>query len=389
MVNSPSRPCEPRPAELSAAGTEERASQTEISESIAALTHHPLLRAILDAVDVSVMVLNRQRQILVGNTTLLDACLRDELGLIQSLRPGEALSCVHAQEGPDGCGSAPECTVCGAALAIAASRHTSRRVERECLMTVQRGTVREAAEMYVCASQVEIDGETYTVVGLRDVSAEKRREALERVFLHDVSNTVGPLLLSATVLADRVGEPDRETADRVLRLAETLRRDIEGQRILLAAETGTLKVVRAAVKAQEVLQAAAAVLNGAAEARNRTVEILDPTVPITVVTDESLLVRILVNMLKNALEATPKGGTVRAWVEAQGTGCELRVWNAAALTPATALQLFKRSFTTKGDRGRGLGTFSIKLLGERYLGGTVGFTSTAAEGTTFFLRLPG
>ncbi|MFA7348153.1 MAG: ATP-binding protein, partial [Desulfurivibrionaceae bacterium] len=51
------------------------------------------------------------------------------------------------------------------------------------------------------------------------------------------------------------------------------------------------------------------------------------------------------------------------------------------------LQIFQRSFSTKGT-GRGLGTYSIKLLGERYLKGRVSFTSTPEKGTTFRFRCP-
>ena len=46
------------------------------------------------------------------------------------------------------------------------------------------------------------------------------------------------------------------------------------------------------------------------------------------------------------------------------------------------LQIFQRSFSSKGD-GRGLGTYSVKLLTERYLGGSVAFDSTLEQGTTF------
>lgn len=56
------------------------------------------------------------------------------------------------------------------------------------------------------------------------------------------------------------------------------------------------------------------------------------------------------------------------------------------------LQVFQRSFSTKGI-GRGLGTYSIRLLSERYLSGRVSFTSTPEAGTTFYawypLELPG
>jgi sensor histidine kinase regulating citrate/malate metabolism len=51
------------------------------------------------------------------------------------------------------------------------------------------------------------------------------------------------------------------------------------------------------------------------------------------------------------------------------------------------LQLFQRSFSTKGQN-RGLGTYSIKLLGEKYLNGEVGFASTQEKGTVFWLWLP-
>jgi len=52
------------------------------------------------------------------------------------------------------------------------------------------------------------------------------------------------------------------------------------------------------------------------------------------------------------------------------------------------LQIFQRSFSTKAQTGRGIGTYSIKLLGEQYLGGKVEFTSREPDGTAFVLTLP-
>jgi len=57
--------------------------------------------------------------------------------------------------------------------------------------------------------------------------------------------------------------------------------------------------------------------------------------------------------------------------------------------PAHVLnQLFKRSFSTKGETGRGLGTYSIKLFTERYLGGSIEVDSNSNTGTTFTVILP-
>jgi sensor histidine kinase regulating citrate/malate metabolism len=53
---------------------------------------------------------------------------------------------------------------------------------------------------------------------------------------------------------------------------------------------------------------------------------------------------------------------------------------------AVQLQIFKRSFSTKG-KGRGLGTYSIKLLTENYLDGNAGFESREDIGTIFRVSL--
>jgi signal transduction histidine kinase len=178
------------------------------------------------------------------------------------------------------------------------------------------------------------------------------------------------------------------TAQSIRFLAERLRHELEEQRALLQAENGTLEVTVAPVAPEAAIAIAARVVSDHPVARGRTLEVAAAASAKPIWTDESLLVRVLVNMMKNALEATAEGGQVRAWSLPTAEGCEFRVWNATAIPHRISLQIFKRSFTTKQGQGRGLGTFSVKLFGERYLGGSVGFASNESEGTTFFLRLP-
>jgi sensor histidine kinase regulating citrate/malate metabolism len=49
-------------------------------------------------------------------------------------------------------------------------------------------------------------------------------------------------------------------------------------------------------------------------------------------------------------------------------------------------QIFMRSFSTKGAT-RGLGTYSVKLLTEKYLKGKASFLSNTSEGTVFTIEL--
>ena len=51
------------------------------------------------------------------------------------------------------------------------------------------------------------------------------------------------------------------------------------------------------------------------------------------------------------------------------------------------MQLFQRAFSTKGA-DRGVGTYGMRLLSERYLGGAVGFRSDLENGTEFRVSLP-
>jgi sensor histidine kinase regulating citrate/malate metabolism len=62
------------------------------------------------------------------------------------------------------------------------------------------------------------------------------------------------------------------------------------------------------------------------------------------------------------------------------------VHNTKFITRDIEMQVFMRTFSTKGPQ-RGLGTYSMKILGEQSLGGTVDFTTSETEGTTFFIIL--
>ncbi len=105
-------------------------------------------------------------------------------------------------------------------------------------------------------------------------------------------------------------------------------------------------------------------------------------------TDPTILTRILINMVKNALEACVPDGRVTIGADGvHDNQVKFYVHNNAFIPRETQLQIFQRSYSTKG-KNRGLGTYSMKLLGEQYLKGTVSFETSEAGGTTFFILLP-
>ena len=101
-------------------------------------------------------------------------------------------------------------------------------------------------------------------------------------------------------------------------------------------------------------------------ARDKTL-FLDPaSESFTFNTDERLLMRILVNMTKNALEAVTRGQRVTMFCKLDDDGAIFSVHNPGIMSHSVQSQLFQRSFSTRGSN-RGLGTYSIKLFAEKYL----------------------
>jgi signal transduction histidine kinase len=180
-------------------------------------------------------------------------------------------------------------------------------------------------------------------------------------------------------------------ADRLDALSRQLEREIRDHRALALAEAGALVPQRSAMRVRDLVDEVTDLFAHHALARDRTIETSLSDPDLQVETDRALLARVLVNMLRNALEATDPQGVVRLACEvvpgAAGSGLRLSVHNEGIVPPEVQPRIFERSFSTKGP-GRGLGTYGMRLIGERVLGGQVSFSSAAGRGTTFSILLP-
>jgi sensor histidine kinase regulating citrate/malate metabolism len=121
-------------------------------------------------------------------------------------------------------------------------------------------------------------------------------------------------------------------------------------------------------------------------AKNKKIEIDKTSETVTIRSDKVIVSRILENMVKNALEATSDGGTVTVGCNVTKNRAKFFVHNESDIQRDVQLQIFNRSFSTKGT-DRGLGTYSMMLL-SNFLHGAVSFTTSKERGTTFFLDIP-
>jgi nitrogen-specific signal transduction histidine kinase len=366
-----------------------RLSLVEIKRQTSLLRDFPLLDPVLNALPLAVLILNEQRQIVHANQKF-DAFI--PLGQDTPLlgkRPGEALDCIHAGEMPAGCGTSLFCRTCGALSAVLGAQKGQDTI-RESRMTVIREGKPVAIDLRLWARPFNFGGQHFCLVSTVDISDEKRRLQLERIFFHDIANTAAVI----AGYADLMGTPVRYTTQELTQMAgymadagHQMVDEIAAQRQLLAAERGDLQVEPRLVDTTSVLTSIINLYRRHPLAEERYLRLDLNTESVTLWTDGALLGRVINNMVKNALEATDPGQTITLGCNQVDGGARFWVHNPGHISPQTQIQLFQRSFSTKG-KNRGLGTYGMKLLSEGYLHGTVSFTSSAAVGTTFSVTLP-
>jgi signal transduction histidine kinase len=360
------------------------ALDAEVSQAAAS----PVVDALLRSLGTAVLVVNERRQIVAANTTALELMGLAEPGPVLGLRPGEAVSCVHAAEEPGGCGCATACTSCGAVLAVLQALKRGAPAERDCALTVKAGQGTVDLDLRVRAVPLPVEGRPLVLVALTDIAAQQRRAALERAFFHDLGNVLTALVAAAEATDSPDARQVAEAAADVRLITDRLVREVQLQRALSRTSFEDYTPAPARLGAAALLEDLARFFRRQPCAAGRRLEVTPPAVA-QVAADPFLLARVLTNMLKNAFEATPAGGTVRlSACDAGGGAVRFEVHNPGAIPAAVAPRIFQRHFSTKGGQGRGEGTWSMKALGERLMGGRVAFTSGREEGTTFTLTLP-
>ena len=367
----------------------ERAGSEKLDVQRSSILLDDLVDALMQAMPGYAMLINEHRQIIALNSNVLRVSGASLVEELIGKRPGEALNCIHAGDVPGGCGTGRHCSVCGAVLAIVESQEAGQKSEAECHV-ILKGAEETVLDMRATATPILIRGERYTVFVLKDISSEKRRDVLEKVFFHDVINTAGGIHGLASMLVEHDGTANHletEYKQWLMALSGNLVNEIRNQRSLLAAEKGEFVPECSPVGIRSILADVHHMFSHHDKTPGRLLTLAEGP-DYVVNSDASVVGRVIGNMIINALEASQPGDTVTLSVRLDGSTVIVDVHNSGTIPQEIQLQLFKRSFSTKSSTGRGIGTYSMKLFGERYLKGRVTFSSTPESGTVFSFSLP-
>ncbi|PKK89148.1 MAG: hypothetical protein CVV64_15690 [Candidatus Wallbacteria bacterium HGW-Wallbacteria-1] len=368
----------------------QRKTPSEISQMVTMVSNSELLTEIMKLSSGLLAVLNEDRQILAVNESFLHEMGISDPSSALGLRPGEAMQCIYSSTMDAGCGTSKYCSTCGAAIAIVSSLVRNSPVERDCCITL--GSDKKKKDLYfsVRCAPVRIGEEKFLLLFLQDTTKLQQWAALERIFFHDLNNLISAIVGKSELIAfEETMAGKNSLATEIVDLSMRLSNEVNIQQSLLANGSGILNPSFRNISIKKLFRDLSDFFTAHPSAIGKRIFFPMNVDETLLKSDFSLIFRILTNMLLNALEASQTNDEVRIWAESKTPAdISFKVWNRAAIPAEIALRVFQRNFSTKSDSGRGLGTYSMKLFGEKILGGKVDFTSEPELGTTFIFTLP-
>ncbi len=203
--------------------------------------------------------------------------------------------------------------------------------------------------------------------------------------IHDFKSPFTGIQLSSEMLKEL--HPDEETAEwceliqlqvqRMLGMADEVLEFSRGNAILHKKNVNLSHILEQFEKLNRVY------FNSA------NVDLSIHTADIIIEADENKILRVLQNLVSNAVEAFDgKGGKVEIKLETDGKWVKIIISDNGPGIPESIREHLFDAFITFGKRGgTGLGTAIAKSIIDAH-GGNISFNSEFSEGTTFYLNLP-
>lgn len=237
-------------------------------------------------------------------------------------------------------------------------------------------------------------GDWAVLLMLTDLTDVQRVDQVRRDFVSNVSHELRTPLASIRALVETLEEgvdagDEPEFLGRIRQQVERLTTLVNELLDLSRIESGAITLQPEMVHLGELVAEAASLLRARAEPLGVT--IVDDGCEQMVEADRALLLRVVSNLLDNAIKFSPPGGAVRVSAADEGPLVALSVKDdGPGIDEQNLGRVFERFYkgdTSRAEPGVGLGLAIVKHL-VRAHGGTATVTSRPGAGATFTVRVP-
>jgi PAS domain S-box-containing protein len=266
-------------------------------------------------------------------------------------------------------------------------RHVPVEVTVSALHDVQGNPMGRSAILHDITERRRMEEEKLRAERLAVIGAMSARLA------HEIRNPLSSITLNIDLVRDEVESLARDKASAGEESRSLLRSiDSEVRRIQRVTEdylqfARMPKPRRELISLNGMLSQELSFLQALFEATAvEVLTVLDESLP-SIQADDDQLWQAILNLIRNAIEAMPKGGTLTLSTTRSASGVVLRVHDTGkGMTEQEREQIFKPFFSTKSG-GTGLGLpLTQQIIAEH--GGRIQCESQPGEGTTFVIELP-
>ena len=207
---------------------------------------------------------------------------------------------------------------------------------------------------------------------------------------HEIRNPLVGIGSTTSLLLDDTDPTDARRPDLAVILQETKRLDRIVNQIIDYARPR--EIVAFAFDMAQLVQEVMKVLDEPLTRKQVTIRLASPDSPYTIQADRDQMKQVLLNVLQNAIEASPSGKTITITLVQQARGVEpgLEVTVAdrgTGISPTHLPHVFEPFFTSGKPRGTGLGLAICRNILEAH-GGDIALDSEVGRGTTVRVWAP-
>ncbi len=352
-------------------------------EKLIQITH---LEKILNLLPHLLMILNEERQVVFWNKKLYDFLSLRDYEEILAARPGEVLNCKNADKMEGGCGTSKNCRYCGAAIALFEAQKTGKPASHQCRITTNNHVEFQSLMLRVNVHPHKLSGEQFYLFFIKDISDQKRLAQIERTFLHDLGNLINVLTANLFLFPkEGLNNSQKQYLEEINTLTHYIVDEIRSQQDFSRYESGDIEEHKEKIESHKIIKNLLALMQKRFGRDKKNLKMDEKSINVEFMGDRVLIRRILINLIKNALEETSENKIVNVGSGKQNSHIVFWVHNPTYIPPKIQAQLFQWGFSTKGE-GRGMGLYSIKMI-LKEIGGKIDYTTSIEKGTEFRVYL--
>ena len=231
-----------------------------------------------------------------------------------------------------------------------------------------------------------IDELEQSAVKLARSEREQAWREMAKQVAHEIKNPLTPMRLSVQSFVRKFDPNDPEVKTKVTEFAKTLIQQIDTMSSIASAFSNFAKMP---AQQNETLNVVNIVKLALDIFNENYIHFIADEEEIIAKLDRTQLIRVVTNLVKNAIQAVPEVESPRILVSVSSDGDLVKISvadNGIGIDDSFKEKIFEPKFTTKSS-GMGLGLGMVRNIVETY-DGTINFTSQPGKGTVFTVRFP-